>query len=284
MKSTAVFHITLVILFVRIPLLHAQQQHSCCSKPSTTAFAMLGADPSFKASHEAPLPFHFIPSSGKMITVTSPDGKNASGFEIKATVPSKNFLFVFQEWWGLNDYIRQEAQNLAEELGNATVIAIDLYDGRVATNADDAGKFMQETKEERIRTIIQAFIAYAGKDARIQTIGWCFGGGWSLQASLMAGSNAGGCVMYYGMPEKDREKLKKLNAPVLAIFASRDNWITPEIAAAFEKDMKETGKSVTVKSFDADHAFANPSNPKFNKEAMEQAHGMAVGFLREHLK
>jgi len=262
----------------------AASQSACCTKSVTSDFAMLGKDEAFNASHPAPLPFHFIPAAGKMITLKSADGKDVYGFEIKAASPTKNYLFVFQEFWGLNDYIKQEAENLSEELKDVNVIALDLYDGKVATTPEEAGKTMQATKEERIRAIISAFIKYAGPDARIQTIGWCFGGGWSLQASMMAGNNAKGCVMYYGMPEKDPAKIKTINFPVLGIFGSRDGHINPEIVGQFEKDMKANGKTITVKSYDADHAFANPSNPKFDKEATADAHGLAVKFLREHLK
>lgn len=286
MKKISFFRVYLIICLTSIKLVQAQSgsSSSCCSKPATTEFAMLGSNEAFKASHLAPQPFRFISTLGKMIALKSADGKDASGFEIKSVTPTKNYLFVIQEWWGLNDYIIQEAQNLSEELGNVNVIALDLYDGKVATNPDDASAFMKEAKETRIRTIIQAFLDYAGQDAQVQTIGWCFGGGWSLQTSLMAGKSGAGCVLYYGMPENDQEKLKKLNAPVLAIFATKDQWITPAVALAFEKDMKSLGKKITVKSYDADHAFANPSNPKFNKEAMEDAHGVAVSFLREHIK
>jgi carboxymethylenebutenolidase len=191
---------------------------------------------------------------------------------------------MIHEWWGLNGYIKQEAEKLQKELGNVNVYALDLYDGKVADNAQDAGRYMGEVKEDRARAIIQGAIDRAGKKAKIYTIGWCFGGGWSLQASLMAGKQGRGCVMYYGMPESDLAKLKKLNADVLGIFAEKDAWITPAVVATFEKNMKDAGKKITVKSYDADHAFANPSNPKYSKEFAEDAHQRALAFFREHLK
>jgi carboxymethylenebutenolidase len=262
---------------------NAQSLNSCCSKSSTVAFAMLSKDESFKASHLSPLPFHYVSQKGKMIEFKTSDGKTAAAFEIKSDKPTTNYLFVIHEWWGLNDYIKQEAENLQNTLMNVNVIALDLYDGKVAGNPDDAQKYMGDTKEDRIRAIIKGAIDYAGKDARIQTIGWCFGGGWSMQASLMAGRQGTGCVMYYGMPEKDPAKLKALNAPVLGIFASKDGWINPEVVSAFVKDMKQAGKELTVKSYEADHAFANPSNPKYDKESADDAHTRAVEFLKKHL-
>ncbi len=280
MKNTLFTTIICCIFGIQI---FAQTQHSCCSQPSTQEFAMLGNDKTFSASHLAPLPFKYESPKGKMIKLTCQDNVNASAFEVKSEKPTKNYLFVFQEWWGLNDYIKQEAEKLQNELGDVTVIALDLYDGKVATNPEEAGKYMSEAREERIKAIINAAINYAGKDAKIQTIGWCFGGGWSLQASILLGNQGTGCVMYYGMPEKDLQKLKSITAPVLGLFASQDNWITKEIVAEFDKNMKANGKEIKVQEFDAQHAFANPSNPKYDKTSAEEAHKMALDFLKKHL-
>jgi len=273
-----------LLLMAITPGRSLSQSLNCCVKSATAEFALLGADEKFQSEHLAPLPFNFVPAKGKMITVKTGDGRDASGFEIRPSTPSKKYLFVFQEWWGLNDYIKQEAENLSEELQDVNIIAPDLYDGRLATTAEEAGKMMKETKDARIRAIITAFLKHAGPEATIQTIGWCFGGGWSLQASMMAGKQTAGCVMYYGMPETDPVKIKAIEFPVLAIFASQDGHITPEIARKFEKDMIEAGKNINVKFYEAEHAFANPSNPQFNREATEEAHTHAISFLRENFK
>ena len=90
--------------------------------------------------------------------------------------------------------------------------------------------------------------------------------------------------MYYGMPEKDVAKLKTLNSDVLGLFADQDKWINPEVVGQFEKDMAAAGKKVTVKEYPADHAFANPSNPKYNKELAADAHQRALAYLKARLK
>lgn len=283
MKKTATI-LSFVLLISSAYRTVAQSAMSCCSRNATSTFAMLGADESFRAQHLSPLPFHYTPAKGSMVTIKTGDGKDASAFMIKSATPSKKYLIVFQEWWGLNDYIKQEAENLAEELNGVNVIAPDLYDGKIGTTPEEAGSIMKETKDERIRAIIEGVLRYAGPDARIQTIGWCFGGGWSLQASEMAGKNAAGCVMYYGMPETNQDKLKTINFPVLGIFASKDDHITPEIVKQFEAEMQAAGKKVSIHFYDAVHAFANPSNPNFDKTSAEDAHGKAVAFLRENFK
>jgi carboxymethylenebutenolidase len=264
----------------------AQRKVVCCSNPSsaTQQFAMLASNPAFKMSHKNPLPIRFQSSIGESITYKTPDGKEATAFFMKAKKPTNNYLFVIHEWWGLNDYVKKESEKLYNDLGNVNIIDLDLYDGKVATTREDAGKFMQAVVDDRARAIVNGAIAYAGAKARIATIGWCFGGGWSLQTSLLAGKKAVGCVMYYGMPEQDVAKLKTLNADVLGNFANKDQWINPKVVAKFETDMKAAGKKLSVHQYDADHGFANPSNPIYNSDATKDAYTNTLAFLKARLK
>lgn len=278
---------------------HAQTPPSCCDvgKPTTTKraanqrsaaparFAALARETAFTMAHDEPLPFVLQSGKGSTITVKAADGTECFGYEVKAAnaaKPLKNVVFMIHEWWGLNDYIKQEAEKLAQELG-VTVIALDLYDKNVATSREDAAKFMQAVKTERAKTIIRAFAGYVGSEAKIGTVGWCFGGGWSLQSSLLLGKQATACVIYYGMPETESAKLKDLNAPVLGIFAKQEKWITPEVVGKFEQAMKSLNKPIEVKMYDAEHAFANPSNPRYNKAFADEAHGFTVAFFKKHL-
>jgi len=265
---------------------------SCCARPAgsakggpsaTEAFAMLGSDHEFSGSHDSPLPYVFA-GAGQMITFKTADGQTGKGFEIKSAKPSKKYLFVIHEYWGLNDYIKKEAAKYAEELPGVNVIALDLYDGQVASTSDEAVKFMQAVKTERAVAIIKGAQMYAGPKAEFASVGWCFGGGWSLQTALLGGKQTKGCVMYYGMPEKDVARLKTLNSDVLGLFADQDKWISPAVVAQFEKDMAAAGKKVTTKEYPADHAFANPSNPKFNQALAADAHAKALTYLKTRLK
>ncbi|MGB2870176.1 MAG: dienelactone hydrolase family protein, partial [Bacteroidota bacterium] len=260
----------------------AQDKQSCCMS-SSQEFAALLADAKFVNAHLEPLPFRYSPEHGAWVTFKTTDSADGRAFEVKSAKPTDNYILLVHEWWGLNDYIQREAENLQKELGAVNVLALDLYEGKIATTREEAGKDMGEVKEERARSIIAGAIKYVGAKAKIGTIGWCFGGGWSLQTSLMAGSQAVACVMYYGMPEKDVATLKKLNAPVLGIFGTKDQWISPAVVAEFKKNMKQAGKSLTVKSYDADHAFANPSNPQFDKPATQDAHKRALAFFKKNL-
>jgi carboxymethylenebutenolidase len=241
----------------------------------TKSFAALHADPSY---------FELKAPKGKTISYKTPDGASATGYEIKSTKKTNNYLLVIHEWYGLNDYIKQEADLLSNELENVNILALDLYDGKVATTSDSAMKYMSGVKSERLENIIKGALAYAGPDAKIFTVGWCFGGMWSLQASILAGKQGAGCVMYYGRPETNIEKLQQLNAPVIGFFGNQDKSITPEKVTEFESNMKKAGKTVTINRYEAGHGFANPSNPVFNKQARDDAHQKTIEFVKARIK
>lgn len=240
-------------------------------------------DDKFKAAHEIPLPLDLV-ERGKPLTYDTPDGKKASAYFMKTEEKSDKYLFVIHEWWGLNDHIKQEAERLFDSLGNVNVMALDLYDGKVASIPKDAETLMKSVVEERANAIINGALAYAGRKAKVATIGWCFGGSWSLKASILAGEQGAGCVIFYGMPVQNAEQLTNLKAEVLGLFARKDGWITPDVVDKFEALMKASGKPVTTKQFDAEHAFANPSSPRYNDAAAQEANAMALKFLRGKLE
>lgn len=278
-----------LVLLACASVAFGQSKMACCAKPGTSAsatrqFAMLAADKKFVMSHPVPLKYHFQSHLGKAVTYKTPDGKTANGYLFMSSNPKANYLLVIHEWWGLNDWVKKESEKLFTDLGNVNVLDLDLYDGKVATTREEAGALMQAVKDDRARAIINGAIAYTGAKARIATIGWCFGGGWSLQASLLAADRADACVMYYGMPEQDLKKLKTLHADVLGNFANKDQWINPKVVAKFKTDMQAAGKKLTVRAFDADHGFANPSNPVYDSKATKEAYGYTIAFLKSKLK
>jgi len=262
----------------------SQTNMACCAKSATQQFAMLASNKTFLMSHKNPKVIHFQSAIGKSVTYKTPDGKEATAYELKAKKPTNNYLLVIHEWWGLNDFVKRESEKLYNDLGDVNVLALDLYDGKVATTREDAGKYMQAVKDDRAQAIIKGAIAYAGPKARIATIGWCFGGGWSLQTALLAGKQDVACVMYYGMPEQSVDRLKELNADVLGNFANKDQWINPKVVAKFEDDMKKAGKKLYVHQYDADHGFANPSSPIYDSEATRKTYAYTIEYLKPRLK
>lgn len=280
--NSQLFVISTTILLLIV--LKSQAQTCCSINSSSQEFSMLASNESFTKSHLAPLRFNYVPENGKMISFKTPDGKKSKAFEIRAETATNNYVFVFHEWWGLNIYIKKTAEELQKELGNVNVIALDLYDGQVTDKPELASKIMQQTEAKRCMAIIMGAADYAGAGAKIQTIGWCFGGTWSMQAAEILKEKTTGCVLYYGMPEKKQEEIEKINFPVLGIFGNRDEYINADIVNQFEFAMKAAGKTVEIKRYDQDHAFANPSNPKYAKEDAEDAHKAAVSFLKSNLK
>ncbi|MBR9919894.1 MAG: dienelactone hydrolase family protein [Bacteroidetes bacterium] len=239
-------------------------------------------DQEFKDSHEEPKEIEFE-GIGEMFEFNTSDGNTGKAYRLMPEEPANRFLFVIHEWWGLNDYVKMESERLFKELDNTIVLALDMYDGKVATTRDEAGEYMQSVTEERANAIIDGALAYAGKDGQVATIGWCFGGGWSLRTSIAAADRGAGCVMYYGMPVENAANLEPLEADILGIFATEDEWINRDVVNKFEALCAATGKDLNVNWYSADHAFANPSQPSYNEEAAQKANAKALAFLKSHL-
>ena len=245
--------------------------------------AQFAEDSAFQAAHERPEALNFQ-GRGEMMEFPTPDGKTGKAYTLKSAADSKNYLFVIHEWWGLNDQIKREAERLYDSLGNVTVLALDMYDGKSTSDPEEAGKLMGEVNNDRALAIVDGALTLAGDDARIATVGWCFGGGWSLRTSIQAGDRGAGCVVYYGMPVEKANELAPLKADVLGLFAKQDGWINEPVVKKFEALAKATGKKLDVHWYDADHAFANPSNPNYNQEVAAEANAVALAFLKGHLQ
>jgi carboxymethylenebutenolidase len=289
MKHCRFFRVWFAFLFVTIliiPSSYSQENitvSACCSNASIKAFTDLALDASFMIAHDEPTTFSYQHPMGHAVTFSTPDGKTGSGYFIPAKTKSKKWVLVFHEWWGLNDYIKRQSDQIHADIPEANVLALDLYDGLIGTTREEAAAFMQKTSPERIQNILLGAAMYCGKDADLFTMGWCFGGAWSNKAAILLASQVKACVIYYGMPVTDTEQLKSLQADVLGIFGLQDKSINTEVVKRFQDAMKLAGKSLEVHEYDAPHAFANPSNPKYNKEFSEDAWKKSMAFLRKRL-
>ena len=197
-------------------------------------------------------------------------------------------LVVIHEWWGLNDWVKDQASKLADE-GYVT-LAIDLYRGKVATTPDMAHEIMRGVPEDRAKRDLHAAFAFLKsqptvKPDRIGSIGWCMGGGYSLDVALQEPALAA-TVINYGHLATDTEALKKINAPILGLFGGQDHGITPDDVKKFGATMDQLGKKIDVKIYDdAGHAFENPNNKDGYRAAdAADAWNRTVAFLAENLK
>ncbi|HSD66958.1 MAG TPA: dienelactone hydrolase family protein [Vicinamibacteria bacterium] len=196
---------------------------------------------------------------------------------------------VVQEWWGLNDWVKEQARALAKE--GYVALAVDLYRGKVATKQEDAHQLMMGTPPDRALRDLQGAVAWLRLQAsvrkdRIGVIGWCMGGGYTLRLATVEPGLAA-AVAYYGTPPTDAAAIAAIRAPVMGNFGAEDKGPTPEQAKAFEDALKKAGKSVDVKIYPgAGHAFANVNNPwgGYRKDAAEDAWARTTAFLARYLK
>lgn len=271
---------SLLLLLGSFYLRETRDPMAMCHDPNNALqqFAAFADDPTFRAAHPWPKQANFI-FQGEMVEFPVAGGDKGHAYLAKAQKPTNKYLLIFHEWWGLNDYIKNEADMWSNEL-KVNVLAIDLYDGKVTANPEEAGKLMQGCDAKRASAIVEGAAKYAGDNADFRTLGWCFGGGWSLQAALLLKNKVKGCVMYYGAPENDVEKLKTLSTSVIFIHPKQDKWITDKLMGEFEKNMKAAGKALTVYHYDADHAFANPTSARYNDKAAKDSRAVVKAYLK----
>jgi carboxymethylenebutenolidase len=197
-------------------------------------------------------------------------------------------IIVIHEWWGLNDWVKEEAQKLSDQ-GYVT-LAIDLYRGKVATTPEQAHEIMRGVPEDRARRDLRAAFDFLQSQPnvrknRIGAIGWCMGGGYSLDVALEEPPLAAD-VINYGHLATDPDALKKINAPILGLFGAQDQGITPDDVHKFEATMKQLGKKIEIRIYDdAGHAFENPNNKSGYRPAdAADAWQRTVSFFAANLK
>jgi len=200
----------------------------------------------------------------------------------------KPAIVVIQEWWGLNDFIRGKADELARK--GYVALAVDLYRGKVATDPDTAHQLMRGLPEDRaMRDLAAAFDYLRSRhdvDAtRIGSVGWCMGGGYSLALAL-AEPKLAGAVIYYGRLVTDAKTINGLLVPLLGNFGGQDKGIPPESVREFETKAKAGGKNVDFKIYpDAGHGFASSKDPSvFRAADAKDADARTDAFFEKTLK
>jgi len=248
--------------------------------PDATARPLGVSEAEFKALHEhtaaeAPAPKgEMIEVGGARAYLSLPEG---------ATAPVPGVV-VIHEWWGLNPHIQHWADRLAAE--GYAALAVDLYGGETATESEQAMTLMKAVDPQAAHKILAAAYDFLGSDPRVKatkraSIGWCFGGGWSLKLALAKPLDA--AVVYYGRLVTDPEALTKIDGKLLGVFGNQDQGIPPKDVDAFEAGLKEAGVDAKILRYDAQHAFANPSSARYDAASAEQAWAEVQAFLRAEL-
>jgi carboxymethylenebutenolidase len=198
-------------------------------------------------------------------------------------------LIVVHEWWGVNDWVRGKADKFAAD--GYVALAVDLYRGKSAgTDPDVAHQLMRGLPEDRAARDLDAAFRYLAArpdvDAsRIGSIGWCMGGGYTLQVAIDHPTLAA-CVDDYGRLVTDPKTIARIRTPILGNFGADDQGIPPSAVQAFEKDARAAGKSVDMKIYPgAGHGFASNPDPKVYKpDAAKDADARTDVFLAKELK
>jgi len=197
-------------------------------------------------------------------------------------------LVVIHEWWGLTDWVKEQASKLADQ--GYVSLAIDLYRGKVADTPELAHELMRGVPEDRALRDLRAAVEYlrsqpnVRKD-RVASIGWCMGGGYALDVALQE-ATLRAAVINYGHLATDPDSLKKINAEILGIFGGKDGGIPVEDVKKFERTLKQDGKRIEVKIYpDAGHGFENPNNKAgYRADDAADAWQRTVTFLANTLK
>ena len=217
------------------------------------------------------------------VSLRTDGGHNVTATLAEPAAAKAPTIMLVHEWWGLNDQIKSVAREFANE--GYLALAIDLYGGKVASASDDARNYMKQVNHKVATDTVASWVAWLRKHERsngkVATIGWCFGGGWSLNASLATPVDA--TVVYYGNVAKKSDQLRSLRGPVLGHFATEDKWINQNMIDGFEAAMKSAGKEFESHWYEANHAFANPTQARYDSADAKLAWQRTLEFLKKHV-
>lgn len=201
-------------------------------------------------------------------------------------------VVMVHEWWGLNDNIKNMADELAKE--GYAVLAVGLYNGKVATSPDEAMSLVTSARENQnaSNSNMLAAVDYLKSldtvdSSKIVSIGWCFGGGQALQLALNTDPSdpLAATVLYYGNLVTDQQQLSKIKGPVLGIFGSEDQSIPVSEVKKFEEALNANNITNEIYIYEGvGHAFANPTGDNFAPNELKDAWQKTIKFLETHVK
>lgn len=222
------------------------------------------------------------------IEIIAAEIKYFNDFKGYLAKPAKTAIYpgiiLIHEFWGLNDNIKTMAQELAKE--DYVVLAVDLF-GEVAGDAERAAHLSSSIDQTAATANMRAAIQYLRdneKVFKVASLGWCFGGGQSLQLAL-SGEPIDATIIYYGRLTSDKARLAQINWPILGIFAGEDRGITADSVKQFEASLAELNKVKEIYIYPGvNHAFANPSGANYAPQETKDAWEKTLIFLEKYLK
>ncbi len=209
-----------------------------------------------------------------------------NGYLSKPQKPNDAGVVLIHEFWGVNGQIKKTADRLAS-LG-FTVLAVDLYQGKIAKNEDDAKKMKDSVTDEhameQVRRAILELEKYGDSEKKIAVWGFCFGGSVAFKAAS-SDIGAGAYVIYYGSRiSEQKDLLANIQKPILGIFGGQDKSIPATKVEVMKNNLNLLGKINEVYIYTgAGHAFFNEERPAYHAEAAADAWDKTITFLRRHL-
>lgn len=196
-------------------------------------------------------------------------------------------VILIHEWLGLDDVTRGLADQIASE--GFIVLAIDLYNGRTATTPPEARELMLEVVEnptfatDNIRQASEWVLTTTGATT-VATVGYGFGGGWSLSAAMTLPDKVDATVIYYGQVSDNAEALGTIDAPILGLFGGADSAVPVESVTGFENALEVLGKDFVIDVYPgAGSGFATPGHRNFDEKLARKSWSTMVSFLHQHL-
>lgn len=216
------------------------------------------------------------------------DGGTLTGYWARPADADSNprpGVVVIQEWWGLNEHIKDVTRRFARE--GFVALAPDLYHGKVVSEPDEARKLVMELDTENaVREIQQAMAHLLDQSfvagSQVGIVGYCMGGGLVLQTARAA-ENLGAGVAYYGSPLTP-EQAGEVKAPILGLYGADDQGIPVDRVRAMEQGFSDAGVESEIHIYDgAGHAFFNDTRDSYNPDAAQDAWQKTLTWFREHL-
>jgi carboxymethylenebutenolidase len=220
------------------------------------------------------------------VTFKGSRGGDVSGFVTEPSGTSKApAVVLIQEYWGINDHVLSIAERLAKE--GFLVVTPDLYHGKIAKDASEAGALMTALDTQKAVAEIAGAAAFAKGHARgngkVGVIGFCLGGALAF-ASACHVEGLAAVVPFYGVPPAEKVDYAKVTAPVLAHFAKSDEWATVAKAEEIKKQLDARGTPMKLEIYDAGHAFMNDTRPEaYEAKSAALAWQRSVDFLKTHV-
>ncbi len=225
------------------------------------------------------------PREGRLITLNTAIGTSFDAYQVGPSGSSKSVLLLHDRW-GLDEMAMDSADRFAAQ--GFLALAIDLFDGRSANiKSDEQGaRLMSQIDPEWPDITIRAALHYLNKTPGRKTavLGWGYGGGRAMRATIEDRLMVISTVIYYGPLEGEADELREIRGPILGVFANDDKWVTPDKVDRFSFKMQSARSSFVVTRVPGQPGFVDPRRSSYNESEAKRSWQRVLEFLNETLQ